>query len=99
MAGACDWLCGAVDDAGVLSIVSRRYRFHCTDGRDAVFDLGGRLVGRQRELRGHAEAAARALMRGCAGEVPWSGWTVEVYDAGGRRRIVVPFAEVRFEHR
>ncbi|WP_425488795.1 DUF6894 family protein [Methylobacterium brachythecii] len=72
---------------------ARRYRFHSTDGRDAVFDLTGRLVERQRELRSHAVDVARRLMERRASGVDWSCWTVEVYDATGRCAMYVPFVE------
>ena len=81
--------------------MGKRYRFHCTDGHDAMFDLSGRLVGRQRELRAYAEAAARTLMRGvgAGAEVLWSKWAVEVYDAAGRRRMLLPFTEIPLRRR
>ncbi|QGY01210.1 hypothetical protein MMSR116_04300 [Methylobacterium mesophilicum SR1.6/6] len=78
---------------------ARRYRFHCTDGRDAVFDLSGRLVQRERDLRGFAEQAARALMRGGDAHDAWVGWAVDVYDPLGRRRMTLPFADVPREGR
>lgn len=80
-------------------MVARRYRFHCTDGRDAVFDLSGRLVQRERDLRSYAEHAARALMRGGGTHVAWASWAVDVYDPLGRRRMTLPFADVPLEGR
>lgn len=73
---------------------ARRYRFHCTDGQDAVFDRTGRLVQRQRELRDHAATVARRLMAGGTPELDWSDWIVDVHDPVGRRRMMLPFAEV-----
>ncbi len=76
-------------------MLARRYRFHCTDGQDAVFDRTGRLVQRQRELRDHAAVVARRMMAGGMPEFDWSDWIVDVHDPVGRRRMMLAFAEVR----
>ncbi|WP_442785953.1 DUF6894 family protein [Methylobacterium sp. C25] len=87
----------AVRPSGKLrksDVPAKRYRFHSTDGWDAVFDRKGRLVERQRELRSCAFTVARILMAGCSADVDWSDWSVDVYDASGRCRMYVPFVEV-----
>lgn len=72
---------------------AKRYRFHSTDGCDAVIDRAGRLVERQRKLRSCAVAVARLIMDGCTADFDWSRWNVDVYDESGCCRMYVPFAE------
>ncbi len=65
--------------------------FHCTDGRDAVFDRRGRSVMSLDEVEAPARAVAVALMRSVPNHPDWSGWFVGVHDADGRWVADVPF--------
>lgn len=70
-----------------------RYRFHCTDGHDAVIDRSGRAIGRQILVKRHAERVARTMMEASDSRIDWSGWIVDVHDAQGRRALALPFAD------
>ncbi|GEL43374.1 hypothetical protein MEX01_39650 [Methylorubrum extorquens] len=73
----------------------QRYHFHCVGrGADAVFDLTGRRVLRPRALGQQADRVARAVMVVGPGS-DWTDWLADVYDARGRRVLVLAFADVR----
>ena len=74
---------------------AERYRFHCTDGRDAVFDRIGRRIQDPALIWTHAERVARTVMEGSTGPFDWSGWIVDVHDANGRRVGMLGFTDLR----
>ncbi|MGU3539947.1 DUF6894 family protein [Methylobacterium sp. A54F] len=76
---------------------AERYRFHCTDGRDAVFDRIGKRLKNAEMAYAQAESMAREMMAGCGGRLDWSGWIVDVHDAAGRRVLTLDFRDVRSE--
>lgn len=74
-------------------MAAARYRFHCTDGHDAVLDRGGRLVPGEYRLRAYAVQAACAVMA-CDAGLDWSDWIVDMHDARGRRYLMLGFSEI-----
>ncbi|GJE42058.1 DUF6894 family protein [Methylobacterium soli] len=74
-----------------------RYRFHCTDGRHAVFDRTGKRVADPLLIWGHAERVAREVIQSCGGRLDWAGWIVDVHDSKGRHVGTLDFKDVRDE--
>lgn len=79
-----------------MMMSQERCHFHCTDGRDVVFDLRGRTVA-EHDLRPVCASLASELMQGCAAPVDWSDWIVDVHDAYGQRVLTFGFDEIANE--
>ncbi|WP_244477342.1 MULTISPECIES: hypothetical protein [unclassified Methylobacterium] len=71
-----------------------RYRFHCTNGRECVFDAVGNDIRAPHRLLRRAEAVAREVMRSLGEQGDWAEWHVTVHDLRGRRVLVRPFLSV-----
>jgi hypothetical protein len=71
-----------------------RYRFHCTNGRECVFDAVGNDIRAPHRLVRRAEAVARDVMRSLGEAGNWAEWHVTVHDLRGRRVLVRPFSSV-----
>ncbi len=71
-----------------------RYRFHCTNGRECVFDAVGNDIRAPHRLVRRAEAVARDVMRSLGAGGDWAEWHVTVHDLRGRRVLVRPFLSV-----
>ena len=69
-----------------------RYRFHCTKGRECLFDATGAELRLPASLADRAEQVAREAMRTVADRTDWSEWRVVVCDLKGRRVLLQPFA-------
>ena len=68
-----------------------RYRFHCTNGSECVFDGYGQEIRRPEQLASHAHQVAYAVMSRPGPERGWSGWRVSVHDLSGQQVLVQPF--------
>jgi hypothetical protein len=68
-----------------------RYRFHCTNGLECVFDAVGDDIRAPERLSRRAEQVAQNIMRGLDAQEDWSQWHVSVHDLSGRRVLVQPF--------
>ena len=68
-----------------------RYRFHCTNGNDCVFDAQGSDIRVPTRLTNRAQQVAREVMRTLEDRADWSEWRVTVCDLKGRRVLVQPF--------
>lgn len=72
-----------------------RYRFHCTNGEECVFDAVGAQVRTPARLSARAARTADEVMRALPGPARsgagWSDWWVSVHDLTGRRVLVQPF--------
>ncbi|QDI82358.1 hypothetical protein E8E01_18980 [Methylorubrum populi] len=73
-----------------MTMSQERCHFHCTDGRDVVFDLQGRAVSDE-DLRPVCTCVALELIQGCAAPVDWSAWIVDVHDANGQHVMTFGF--------
>jgi hypothetical protein len=71
-----------------------RYRFHCTNGSECVFDAEGAEIRVPARLPLRAEKVARSVMRTLGDGTDWSEWRVTVHDLKGRRVWLQPFAPV-----
>lgn len=71
-----------------------RYRFHLTNGRDALFDRDGTLMRSEARVWSHAVAVAQDAMESCGSRYDWSGWIVDVHDGRGRRVMLLSFSDV-----
>ncbi|MGU3362797.1 DUF6894 family protein [Methylobacterium sp. M6A4_1b] len=71
-----------------------RYRFHCTNGRECVFDAVGNDIRAPHRLVRRAEAVARDVMRSLGEAGNWAEWHVTVHDLRGRRVLVRSFLSV-----
>ncbi|GJD97841.1 DUF6894 family protein [Methylobacterium iners] len=71
-----------------------RYRFHLTNGREALIDREGTLLRSEARIWSHAVAVAQDAMGSCGGRFDWSDWLVDVHDATGRRVLILAFADV-----
>jgi hypothetical protein len=68
-----------------------RYRFHCTNGLECVFDAVGDDVRTPERLSHRAEQVAQNVMRSLHVSVGWPKWHVSVHSLSGRRVLVQPF--------
>jgi hypothetical protein len=68
-----------------------RYRFHCTNGYECLFDAGGAELRVPACLTSRAEQVARDVMRTLDDRADWSEWRVAVCDLKGRRVLLQPF--------
>jgi hypothetical protein len=69
-----------------------RYRFHCTNGLECVFDAVGNDIRLLERLPERAEKVAQRVMRSSNDQEDWSQWHVSVHDLSGRQVLVQPFA-------
>lgn len=70
-----------------------RYRFHCTNGLECVFDARGAEIRAAGHLTVRARRVAADVMRSLSDETDWSDWQVSVHDLTGRRVLVQPFRQ------
>jgi hypothetical protein len=68
-----------------------RYRFHCTNGHECLFDARGAELRLPTRLTDRAEQVAREVMRPFDDRTDWSEWRVVVCDLKGRRLLLQPF--------
>lgn len=68
-----------------------RYRFHCTNGYECVFDAKGAEVRAPGRLVDRARRVAQDVMRDLDARTDWSEWRVTVHDLKGRRVLLQPF--------
>ena len=68
-----------------------RYRFHCTNGLECVFDARGTEVRAATRLVDRARKVASDVRQSLANRTDWSEWRVSVHDLSGRRVLVQPF--------
>ena len=68
-----------------------RYRFHCTNGSECVFDAKGTDIRVPARLVNRAQQVAREVMRSLDDEADWSVWRVTVCDRQGRPVLRQPF--------
>ncbi|MGH1570685.1 DUF6894 family protein [Methylobacterium sp. P31] len=68
-----------------------RYRFHCTNGLECVFDARGTEVRATSRLIARARQVAADVRLSLANRTDWSEWRVSVHDLTGRRVLVQPF--------
>jgi hypothetical protein len=68
-----------------------RYRFHCTNGLECVFDARGMEVRASSRLIERARQVAADVRQSLANRSDWSDWRVSVHDLTGRRVLVQPF--------
>ncbi len=68
-----------------------RYRFHCTNGTECVFDAKGAEVRAPERLVVRARRVAQDVMRDLDAGTDWSEWRVTVHDLKGRRVLLQPF--------
>lgn len=71
-----------------------RYRFHCTNGSECVFDGDGTDIRAAGQLRIRAEQVARRVMLTLGDRSDWSEWRVTVHDLNGRQVLLRPFGAV-----
>ena len=68
-----------------------RYRFHCTNGHECLFDATGVEIRRTAGLERRARQVAREAMLTLEDRADWSEWRVAVCDLKGRRVLLQPF--------
>jgi hypothetical protein len=68
-----------------------RYRFHCTNGHECVFDGEGEDIRAPARLKVRARQVAQDLMWRFYDQTDWSEWHVTVHDLNGRRVLLQPF--------
>jgi hypothetical protein len=68
-----------------------RYRFHCTNGHECIFDATGAELRLPGSLAGRADQVARKAMCTLDDRTDWSDWRVVVCDLKGRRVLLQPF--------
>jgi hypothetical protein len=71
-----------------------RYRFHCTNGLECVFDARGADIRAAGRLPLRARRVAVDVMRSLSDRTDWSEWQVSVHDLSGRRVMVQPFRQL-----
>ena len=67
-----------------------RYRFHCTNGSECVFDAMGDDIRVPSRLTARARQVAQDVMQKLD-QTDWSSWRVSVHDLKGRRVLLQPF--------
>ena len=75
-----------------------RYRFHCTNGSECVFDAQGTDIRVPGRLVNRAQQVARAVMDTHADQADWSDWRVTVCDLQGRPVLRQPFMSAAYDH-
>ncbi|MGU3536686.1 DUF6894 family protein [Methylobacterium sp. A54F] len=68
-----------------------RYRFHCINGLECVFDAIGADIRAPGRLPGKADEVARRVMERLEDRSDWAAWQVSVHDLKGRRVLLRPF--------
>ena len=68
-----------------------RYRFHCTNGHEWLFDATGAELRLPASLADRAQQFARDVMRTLDDRADWSEWRVAVCDLKGQRVLLQPF--------
>ena len=68
-----------------------RYRFHCTNGHECLFDATGAELRMPASLANRAQQVAREVMRTLEDRADWSEWRVAVCDLEGQRVLLQPF--------
>ena len=68
-----------------------RYRFHCTNGSECVFDAKGTDIRVPSRLVDRAQQVAREVMDTHVDQADWSEWRVTVCDLQGRPVLRQPF--------
>jgi hypothetical protein len=68
-----------------------RYRFHCTNGLECVFDARGTEIRAASRLTERARRVAADVRHALANRTDWSEWQVSVHDLTGRRVLLQPF--------
>jgi len=68
-----------------------RYRFHCTNGHECVFDGEGEVIRLPTRLDVRARQVAHSLMRSFPDQTDWSKRHVTVHDLNGRRVLLQRF--------
>ena len=68
-----------------------RYRFHCTNGSECVFDAKETDIRVPSRLVDRAQQVAREVMRSLEDGADWSEWRVTVCDLQGRPVLRQPF--------
>ena len=67
-----------------------RFRFHCTNGSDCVFDAQGTDIPVPARLVDRAQQVARDVMD-IEDQTDWSDWRVTVCDLQGQPVLCQPF--------
>ena len=75
-----------------------RYRFHCTNGSECVFDAKGTDIRVPSRLVDRAQEVARAVMDMHVDQADWSEWRVTVCDLQGRPVLLQPFRSALHRH-
>ena len=68
-----------------------RYRFHCTNGYECIFDATGAELRVPASLTKRAQQVAQQAMCTLDDRTDWSEWRVVVCDLNGRRVLLQPF--------
>jgi hypothetical protein len=68
-----------------------RYRFHCTNGHECLFDATGAELRLPASLTDRAQQVAQQAMRTFDDRTDWSEWRVAVCDLNGQRVLLQPF--------
>ena len=68
-----------------------RYRFHCTNGHECLFDARGAELRLPNSLADRADQVAWEAMCTFDDRTDWSEWRVVVCDLKGRRVLLQPF--------
>jgi hypothetical protein len=74
-----------------------RYRFHCTNGSECVFDAKGADIRVPSRLMDRAQQVARAVMDMHEDQADWSEWRVTVCDLQGRPVLLQPFVSAVYD--
>jgi len=75
-----------------------RYRFHCTNGSECVFDAKGTDIRVPSRLVDRAQEVAREVMRSLEDQADWSEWRGTVCDLQGRPVLRQPFGSAAQDH-
>jgi hypothetical protein len=71
-----------------------RYRFHCTNGLECVFDAIGEDIRVPERLTRRATQVARDVMRSLDDQADGSEWHVSVHELSGRSVLVHPLCSL-----